>query len=358
MDALERFRKEFRNWVGALNRAKGFNASADEILGRLEDRVPKTMLRQIGAAFINGWLQNEPEANRGYFVRESDRKGLGGGQWMIGHAGEGRIDPCWELYVQLADYSRIRTVAESHRLTTRLEDHLMDITVHAGRNLLLYIENKATKGQAVTLLKKMREYGESGFNLDGPDTGNDYLRKAKYLVQENAYPKYFALSAVDFEQMFIVEYGDIKNRFALHEANMSLTEPLIDAKIEGETVPPSIVDPLALEIERLVGDKIWVSPGSGKTAYNFYTPSERGDAIVMGIFEEGRIWSDFKGLGEEISSRLVHELSSLGIILDGSKEWQFWRKNDRLLILVNVDPRDIARKVVAALFPDTPQQNL
>jgi len=351
MDALERFRKEFRKWVRALNNARGFKASADEVLERLEDRIPETMLRQIGAAFINGWLQNEPEANRGYFVRESDRKGPGGGQWMIGHAEKGRIDPCWELYVQLADYSRIRTVAEAHGLTTRLEDCLMDITVHAGKKLFLYVENKAKKGQAISLLNKMREYGESGFNLDDPDVGNDHLRKAKYLIQENAYPKYFALSAVDFEQMFLVEYSGVKNRFALHETNLSLTEPLLNVTIEGETVPPSIVDPLALEIEHLAGDKVWVSPGSGQTAYNFYVPSEGGDAIVMGVFEDGRIWSDFKGLGEEISNRLVNELSSLGIILDESKEWQFWRKDDRKLILVNTDPRDIARKVVAALFP-------
>lgn len=353
MDTLKRFRKEFRGWVRALNQAKGFNALPDEVLERLEYRIPKTMLHQIGGAFINGWLQKEPEPDRGYFVKESDRKGPRGGQWMLEHAGEGRINPCWELYVQLADYSRIRTVAERHGLTTRLEDRLMDITVYAGKKLILYVENKAKKQQAHHLLVRMRKYGESGFDIDAPDKGNDPLRKAKYLVREGAYPKYFALSAVDFEQMFLVEYHDKKNRFTLHECDLSLTEPLLNAIIEGETLPTSPVDPLALELEHLIGDRIWVSPGSGKTAYNFYVSSDRGDAIFIGVYEDGRIWSDFRTLGEEISDRLARELSSLGITFDTSKDWQFWRKNDQMLNLHNEDSRDIACKIVTALFPET-----
>jgi len=69
MDALERFRSEFLGWVRALNRVKGFDASPEDILKKLENRVPEEMLRQIGGAFINGWLQNEPDPNRKYFVR-------------------------------------------------------------------------------------------------------------------------------------------------------------------------------------------------------------------------------------------------------------------------------------------------
>jgi len=100
MDALERFRNEFKGWVMSHNQAKDFKTDPDEILGRLENKIPESNLRLIGAAFINGWLQNEPEANRGYFVRESDRPGLRGGQWMLEHAGGGKVNPCWELYFQ------------------------------------------------------------------------------------------------------------------------------------------------------------------------------------------------------------------------------------------------------------------
>jgi hypothetical protein len=80
MDALERFRSEFRGWVKVHNQTNGFDAEPEEVLNRLESRIPEQMLRQIGAAFISGWLQNEPEADRGYFVRESDRTGCRDGQ--------------------------------------------------------------------------------------------------------------------------------------------------------------------------------------------------------------------------------------------------------------------------------------
>jgi hypothetical protein len=351
MNTLERFRSEFKGWVHALNRAKGLNASVDEVLGRLESRIPETMLRQIGAAFINGWLQNESERDRRYFVRESDRTGSRGGQWVLGHAGAGRVDPCWEVYVQLADYSRIRTVAERHRLTARLEDRLMDITVYAGNNLFLYVENKTKKEDAIRLLERMREYGNTGFDLSDPDRGNDPLRKAKYLVRDGSHPHYFGLSAIGFEQMFRVEYFEEGNRFMLHESDLTLTGPLLDMIAEGSTPPPSVVDPLALELERLTGDMIWVSPGSGATDYNFYVASHGGDAICLGVYEDGRVWSDVRGLGNETADRLTRALALLDVTLDPSREWCFWRRNDKMFNLHNEDPLDIARRVVAAVLP-------
>jgi hypothetical protein len=311
------------------------------------------MLRQIGAAFINGWLQNEPEANRGYFVRESDRKGPRVGQWMLGHIGEGRVDPNWELHVQLAAYSRIRTVSERHGLATRVEDRLMDITVYAGKNLLLYVENKEKKKDALNLLKGMKGYGHTGFDLSDPDQKNDPLRKAKYLVREGAHPRYFALSAIGLEQVFCVEYLNEGNRFLLHESELSLTGPLLDAIAEGVPIPPSVVDPLALELEHLARDKFWVSLGTGATAYNFYIPSAGGDTIFLGVYEDGRIWTDIRALGKETARRLACELAYLGIMLDTSKDWCFWRKNDQIFNLYNEDPLEIASRVVAALFPGT-----
>ena len=97
MDALDRFRKEFKKWVKAHNRAKSFNSDPDEILERLEQRLPESMLRQIGGAYINGWLRNENGQDRGYFVKETDRKGPRGGQWTLENAGEGKVNPCCGL---------------------------------------------------------------------------------------------------------------------------------------------------------------------------------------------------------------------------------------------------------------------
>ena len=353
MDTLERFRKEFRYWVRALNRTGGWDASPDEVLERLESRIPEAMLRQIGGALINGWLQNEPEPDRRYFVKESDRLGTRGGQYMVTHVGGGRVDPCWELHVQLADYGRIRTVSERHGLTTRLEDQLMDITVYAGEKLFLYVENKTKKEDALRLLEGMRKYGKIGFDLRDSDEGDDPLRKAKYLVRHDAYPQYFALSAIDFEQVFYVEYQDGRNRFLLHESDLTLTEPLLDVISDGDPRPPSPVDPLALEFERLAGEMIWVSPGSGATGYNFYVPSYGGDTIFLGVYEDGRVWSDVGSLGRETANHLASELAFLGISLDTSKDWHFWRKNDQMFNLHNEDPLEIATRVVAVLLSES-----
>lgn len=181
MDALDRFRKEFRKWVFAHNRAKNFNSDPDEILERLEQKIPDTILRQIGGAYINGWLRNETGKNRGYFVKETDRREPRGGLWMLEHAGEGKVIPCWEQYVQLSDYARLRTISERQGLITRLEDNLMDITVYAGERLLLYVENKTEKGSALHLLKHMKEYGKKGFSLDYTG-GNDSLKKGQISI--------------------------------------------------------------------------------------------------------------------------------------------------------------------------------
>lgn len=350
MNALERFRTEFRTWVNAHNRAKSFNSDPDEVLERLEQKVPETTLRQIGGAYINGWLRNETGKNRGYFVKETDRREPRGGMWMLEHAGEGKVNPCWEQYVQLSDYARLRTISERQGLVTRLEDNLMDITVYAGERLLLYVENKTEKGTALHLLKHLKEYGKNGFSLDDPDR-NDPLKKAKYLFRNDAFPHYFALSAINFERVFRIEYLGEHNRFILHDSEFSLIEPLLDQVVEGESKPRSIVDPLALEIEHLTGDNIWISIGSGKTAYNFYVSSERGDAVLLGVYEDGRIWTDLIGIGDEIANRLSKELKDIGITLDNTKQWQFWRRDNRLLNLHDEDPVDIAKCVVTAYLP-------
>jgi len=235
VDALERFYSEFNRWVSAYNHIKRTSFSPEEVKEKLVSRIPEESLRHIGAAFVEGWLKTVKRKDRGYFVKESDEDTLWGGMWMLEASGE-EIIPCWEQYVQLADYSRLRAVADKKGLTVRLEDNLMDIAVCAGENLLLYVENKLKKEDANNLLNKMKEYGEKGFKIDDFDKGNDALRKAKYLVQKNACPSYFVISAIGWEKVFQVEYLHENNRFILHERNdMSLLHPLFDAAISGET---------------------------------------------------------------------------------------------------------------------------
>lgn len=125
---------------------------------------------------------------------------------------------------------------------------------------------------------------------------------------------------------------------------------MLDQVVAGETKPRSIVDPLALELEHLSGDNILILVGSGKTAYNFYVPSEKGDSIILGVYEDGRIWTDLIGVGDEIANRLSKNLNNIGITLDNAKQWQFWRRANQLVNLQDEDPVEIAKCVVSAYF--------
>src|SRR5690606_946454 len=91
----------------------------------------------------------------------------------------------WELLVQLADYAQLRSAADRLGHEVRLEDDLMDVTVWAGDELLLYVENKLRASDASTLIGRMRAYGASGFDLKSAATGNDALKKCRYLFREN-----------------------------------------------------------------------------------------------------------------------------------------------------------------------------
>ena len=346
--ALERFRLEFRYWVTSHNKTHNFRTEPEELLKKIEAQIPTETLSQIGSAYINGWLMNETEPNRSYFVRETDRAGSRGGQFTLIHRGYGTVEPCWELYIQLADYAWLRTVAERYGLHVRLEDGLMDLTVRTSDSLVLYVEHKLTKEKAEELLFKMSEYGRRGFDLADKDRGNDPLRKAKYLVRDGARPLYFGLSAIGYKQLFRVEYFEV-NRFELHADDSAFASVLTLHRSAGTTqIPPwSGVDALAIEVQRLC-PSCWVSVGSGQTAYNFYAPGAV-DAIVVGVTNDGLLWTDLERLGQDRAARLIAALAALDIEVSGDKMWSRWKRDGKALHIGDADPLAVANAIRIAL---------
>lgn len=346
---MKRFQSEFHRWVLAYNAAKNNDHDPDKLLEALCKRIPEDRQRHIGAALLNGWLETEKEPGRGYFVRETDRPGKHGGQPTITHYGGGNVAPWWELFVQLADYGWLRSIAERHRQEVRLEDRLMDLTVSSSDRLILYVEHKEKAALAKKLLEGVKYYGKTGFDLNDPDKGNDPLKKAKYLVKDGTHPMFFGLSAVGYRKLFRIEYSN-DNRFNLIEDDRGFSAPLADYPGSSEIPkrPWSPVDPLASEIERFCPE-VWISVGAGKTAYNFYIPGNNGDAIIIGVYEEGKVWTDIAGLGMELAEGFAFELSESGIDLDTSKQWCFWKHGGSNLNLENVDPVDIACTVRSVL---------
>ena len=340
--ALSKFQAEFRKWVLAYNSVKSVNCDPGTLLERLTDRIPEDRQIHIGSALLNGWLETKKDPIRGYFVRESDRPGMRGGQPTITNYGNGNHAPWWELFVQLADYGWLRSISDRYGQQVRLEDRLMDLTISACDRLILYVEHKEKSAFAEKLLADMRYYGDTGFNLDDPDRGNDPLRKAKYLVRDRAHPIYFGLSAVGYRKLFKVEYAN-GNRFQLIEDDRGFGAPLSEypgsSEFGNETRPS--VDPLASEIERNCPE-IWISVGTGNTAFNFYVPGPNGDAIIIGVYQNEDVWTDILGLGSEMAGTLASELSKIGIYIDTGKQWCFWKRDGANLKLRDADPIEIA----------------
>jgi hypothetical protein len=343
--ALSKFQAEMKKWVFAYNTVKNVNCDPDNLLKLLSTRIPEDRQIHIGSALLNGWLQTEKESSRGYFVRETDRPGKHGGQPTITHYGNGYHAPWWELFVQLADYGWLRSIAERCGQQVKLEDRLMDLTVSNGDRLILYVEHKEKSATAEKLLERMRNHGETGFSLDDPDRGNDALRKAKYLVRDGAYPIYFGLSAVGYRKLFKVEYAN-GNCFQLIEDDRGFGAPLSEYPSSQDMKPAtwSSVDPLASEIERNCPE-IWVSVGTGQTAFNFYAPGPYGDAVLIGVYENETVWTDIVGIGPEISAKLAAELAKICIDLDTEKQWCFWKQNGAKIKLGVANPLEIAGAV-------------
>jgi hypothetical protein len=108
------------------------------------------------------------------------------------------------------------------------------------------------------------------------------------------------------------------------------------------------VDSLALEIERLCPN-IWISVGSGKTAYNFYASTGDGDAIIIGVTESREVWTDVARLGQDVAVRLALALARVGMTLDVTKKWTYWKIAGSKLDLALADPSSIAEAVRESL---------
>ena len=68
--ALERLQTEFRRWVREYNYAKKTELDPDQLYEVLRARIPEDLLRHIGAALLNGWLETENRTMRGFYVRK------------------------------------------------------------------------------------------------------------------------------------------------------------------------------------------------------------------------------------------------------------------------------------------------
>lgn len=342
--ALERFQDEFRRWVAAHNEKHLFHSDADELLRALQDRIPPDRLTHIGSALLNGWLETDPRPGRGYFVREDGREAQSSHPTLVGGK---KVTPWWELFVQLADYGWLRAIAGRHGHVVRLEDRYMDITVHAGDTLLLYVENKVDDRETEKLLAGIRAWGERGVTDKDRDRNDDGLKKAHYMLHPDARPQFFGLSALGYHRSFRVEYPD-DTHLRLVDDERSFSAILADHLGDGTAPKRAVVDALAAELQR-PDSAIWASCGTGQTAYNFYAPGPDGDAIIVGVFKDGQVWTNVRELGPDRAAHLARNLDEIGIELNDDKAWPHWRFGGKTLNLADADPVAIAGAVRHAI---------
>ncbi|MFG0319782.1 MAG: hypothetical protein ACF8XB_21100, partial [Planctomycetota bacterium JB042] len=261
----------------------------------------------------------------------------------------------WELLVQLADFSQLRGAADRLGHEVRIEDDLMDVTVWAGDELLLYVENKMRASEASSLVDRMKAYGASGFDMESVAAGNDALKKCRYLFREDRRPRYFGASAVGFRKLFRIEYAESQDcRFDLHELDEPFTEPLSRHPPHGAPPDPSRGSPLALAFERRFDQKIWTSPGTGQTAINIYSTVTAGDAILVGLYRNGTAWTATKEFGEDVALSLSNALGRLGIDFDPTRGWTQWRRGEQAYVVSDDEAEAIAEAVGTALGDTVP----
>lgn len=349
VDALNELRSRFVGWVKAHNEAKGYSSVPEELLEQLDRRIPQDLQRQIGAAFRNGWLKTDDRKGCGYVVRSVEPGGAGVGLNAITGKGAGKSGPWNEFYVQVADYSRLRFAAERRGLVVRLEDKLLDIAVWSGSSLLLFVENKVDAREAIKLVERMQKYGAEGVDLDAPDRGNDPLRKSKYLFAARGGPKYFAVSAIGHEAVYRVDYADAGNRFTLTPIPGSALDLVLAHEGDGSSPARSGVDVLMATLDRLVGDRIWLSPGSGQTALNVYAPALAGDAIIAGFYASGEVWTNNRQFSPDRLASLSAELARQGIRFEEAKGWCWWQTANSRFALDLTNAEAVAEALATAL---------
>ncbi len=143
-----------------------------ESAGVLWKRLDRDIPLRLASALHRGALVTEredpsnpePDKKRGHFVGPP---GMRKHQMLTTHAG--RVWPCWEMFVHMAEYGSLQAMASEHEaLDLRIEDDQMDLTVRVTGNLVAYVEVKHDADEASRLLGRMQS----------PEPGDLELRRA------------------------------------------------------------------------------------------------------------------------------------------------------------------------------------
>jgi hypothetical protein len=184
-------------WAWSACDAFGYPRVDQNYIAKAVRRLTPDVAEWLGYGLATGLI-----LGRGYlFDIIGNPAGKGPYAWFA--KDRSRVPQCdWEYFLQAAYFVRLYAPCQQAGLALGFEDHLMDLTVRSGDELLWYIEVK--ERVEMSWLEEIVDWGTQGVDVHAADRGRDGLRKGKYLVRHH--PRFFSAVGTGFERHFRVEY--------------------------------------------------------------------------------------------------------------------------------------------------------
>ena len=201
----KKFNQFFRQILKRTCKEWDYDIPQDEYFANVYGRLPLGLQVIITSGFTEGLINDVGMSKTGSaaFRPVGVPETKGPYSWFERNSSKKQPQPCWEYFVQLAEYIRLHEVFQGKKVTLKFEDDLMDIGLYKKKTLWICCEIKEKSTQAQNLIHKVKKY-QAVRELPDSDRGNDPLRKAKYIVKLK--PKYFYVVSIGKRFEFRVEY--------------------------------------------------------------------------------------------------------------------------------------------------------
>ena len=203
----KKFDQFFKKIVKRTCNEWGYELPGNEYYVNVYERLPFGLQEIIASGLSSGLINDVgiSKTKSAAFrpVGVPDNKGPY--SWFERNNRKKQPQPCWEYFVQIAEYIRLYEAFKAKNVELRFEDDLMDIGIYRNKKLWVCCEIKEKSSQAQNLIRGVKKYQVTS-ELPESDRGNDPLRKSKYIVKLK--PHYFYLVSIGRRFEFRIEYPE------------------------------------------------------------------------------------------------------------------------------------------------------
>ena len=207
--SAEKFDQFFRKITKCTCEQWGYDLPHDDYYVNVYERLPLGLRMIIVSGLSAGIIadvgvsKSKSAAFRPVGVPETK----GPYSWFEHNNQRKQPQPCWEYFIQLAEYIRLYEAFQGKDVKLSFEDELMDIGIYRKKRLWVCCEIKERSSQAQNLIRGVRAFQNSS-EFPGSDRGKDPLRKAKYIIKLK--PEYFYVVSIGRRFEFRIEYPQDK----------------------------------------------------------------------------------------------------------------------------------------------------